>query len=352
MERSLCLILNGGKNNKMHVQEAIYLTLETMDAKKLDEYISKNFNSSEEVRKKYAAKIDPFLEKYRSLLDRVEEETGRTFNGSIVITELGEDLMLERKKVLYKKDIVLFREVTKQKDFVLSLERRDYLNYYNALTKGENYSRLFVEYYGRELRFCCCSDDKFKRIMGSWRNSIKESYSYYEIIRRTLKSYNIRHKEFRLDSLDVLYTKYLQELERRKQTRKMAEIEADIEDLESITTQDRLSEDLMEHMSDYAEPKRFKTHADEDGYPGDLEPWATDIIKVEDKVINDLSGLNKHNEEPTRFKTYADEEGYPGDLEVWGTDIIPDEDELEAGREHGRTKTLNNGHHGLFNYES
>ena len=127
------LILNGGKSNQMPLSETIQLTLETMESKELDAYISKNFNSSEEIRKKYASKINSFLEQYKSLIDRVEGETGRKFSGSIVVTELDENLILERKRVIYKREMILFRKVTSIKKFLLALEQRDYINKQSAI---------------------------------------------------------------------------------------------------------------------------------------------------------------------------------------------------------------------------
>ena len=55
MERSLSLILNSRESNLMPWRDAICLNLETMDARELDEFISKKFQSSDEIRKKYAS---------------------------------------------------------------------------------------------------------------------------------------------------------------------------------------------------------------------------------------------------------------------------------------------------------
>lgn len=308
MERSLDLILNGRESNKMPLQDTIYLSLEKMEAKDLDAYISKNFNSSDDIRKKYASKIDPFLEQYSSFIESVEQNTGRKFNGSIVITEMDNNLVLERKKVIYKKDMVLFRQITKNKIFLISLETRDYINYRKSLDDNKNYRRIFSEYFAKELRFYSVSDHKFKRIVGQWRNAIKESKYYYDIVRQVLKEYQNRYKELGLDSLDVIYSKYLQNLEEKKQSEKSFEVQEELEALEGLKQDDHLSKDLLMHLSDYQEPVRYKTHADEEGYPGDLEDYSTDIIR--------------------------------------------EDEEFDSGLEHAKTKTLNNGHHKLFDYES
>lgn len=308
MERSLCLVLNGRQSNKMPLRDTIFLTLETMEAKDLDKYISKTFDSSAEVRTKYASKIEPFLEQHKDLIERVERETGKKFSGSIVITELGEDLMLERKKVIYKKDMVLFRQITKNKKFLLAWEARDYLNYRSAIDNNKIYHRVFADYFARELRFYCVSEGKFKRVSGQWRNAIKSAYYYYDIIRQGLKEYKERYQDLELDSLDVIYSQYQETLVQKGKSEKTVQVEEELQDLEAIKIDDRLSKDLLMHMADYEEPERFKTYVDEDGYPGDLEPLNTDVIR--------------------------------------------DDENLESGIERGKTKTLHNNNYRLFDYEN
>lgn len=283
MERSLTLILNNKENNRMPLHEAIFVNLETMEAKDLDIFILKKFDSSDDVRKKYANKIYFFLEQNKDFIEQVERQNGRRFNGNIIITEIHDNLMLERKKVLYKKHLVLFRETTKIKKFMVALEARDYLNECKAKNDNRQYRRLFSEFYSRELRFNCFRENNFKRIAGQWRNAIKESDYYYDYIRLTLKEYKERYKELELESLDVIYSKYLDNIELKKQTRKQVGIEEEIEDLKCVKLEDRLSKDLLNHLSDYVEPKRYRTYADEEGYPGDLEDWGQDIIP-EDEI--------------------------------------------------------------------
>lgn len=283
MERSLTLILNNKENNRMPLHEAIFVNLETMEAKELDVFISKKFDSSDDIRRKYENKITPFLEQNKDFIEQVERKLERRFSGSIIITEIDDNLMLERKKVLYKKHMVLFREITKIKKFMVALEARDYLNECKAKNDSRQYRRLFSEFYSRELRFNCFRENNFKRIMGQWRNAIKESDYYYDYVRVTLKEYKERYKELELDSLDVIYSKYLTNIELKQQTRKQAEIQDEIEDLEYFKLEDRLSKDLLNHLSDYVEPKRYRTYADEEGYPGDLEDWGQDIIP-EDEI--------------------------------------------------------------------
>lgn len=257
MNRKLSLVLNGRENNTMVFSKIISLDLIEMESKELDEYISKNFNSSDEVRKKFATKINSFLEQNKDLLTRVEKETGKKYEGSIVITELHDDLTIQRKKVLYKKDMILFNQITKNKKFILTIENYDYLCSKSAKRNNKNYRRIFSEYYGRELKFHCFNDGKFKKIVGQWRSAMKESYYYYDFVRAILKEYQNRYKGLELDSLDVVYSNYLS----KKKEKNTKTLKKDLITSENLNLNDEESK----------EPTRYPKIYDEDGYPGDLE---------------------------------------------------------------------------------
>lgn len=314
MERCLSLVLDK--------EAGISLTLEKMEAKALDEYISKNFTSSEDVRKKYSKQIEAYLAEHQNFIKEVEESNGKRYAGSIVITELQDDLTVKRIKVLYKKDIRIFKEISKNKKFILAIENRDYINYINSIKNKENYYRIFAEYYAKELRFRSENLNHFKRITGSWREAIKESRYYYEIIRRVLKEYEQRYKELKLDSPTVVYSKYLEE---RSIVRKNKELEEEITSLDNLQKGDSLEHSLLMHEDDYRK--------EDEG----------DLITDEE-----IAMLFRKPEQPIRYKTYADEEGYPGDLDDSYTpghysnmDELMDEDVITTQK----TKTLHNDHY-------
>lgn len=303
MERYLSLVLDKDAR--------ISLTLEKMEAKALDEYISKNFVSSDDIKKKYSKQIETYLAEHQNFIKKVEENNGKRYAGSIVITELQEDLTVKKIRVLYKKDIRIFKEISKNKKFILAVENRDYINYINSIKNKENYYRIFLDYYAKELRFRSENPKHFKRIMGSWREAIKESKFYYDIIRRVLKEYEQRYKELKLDSPTVVYSKYLEE---RSIARKNKELEEEITSLDNLQKGDNLERSLLIHEDDYKK--------------------------------EDLSQLFKPNKEPIRYKTYADEEGYSGDLDDAYTlghysnmDELVDEEEIFSNQ---KTKTLHN----------
>ena len=315
MERCLSLVLD--KDGR------ISLTLEKMEARALDEYISKNFTSSEDIRKKYSKKIETYLSEHKNFIKEVEDNNGKRYAGSIVITELQDDLTIKKYKVLYKRDMRIFKEITNIEKFVLAVENRDYINCVNALKNTDRYSRIFSDYYGKELRFRCFTPSMFKRIVGSWRNWIKERSIYFEIVRAVLKEYDLRYKELKLDSPTVVYSKYLEE---KKLPRKNKELEEEIAFLDNLQNDNQFAFDLLT-KDDYKKedkPTRYKTYADEEGYPGDLDDSYTpgqysnvDELQDEEPFTNhqDLSELFKQSKEPIRYKTYADEDGYPGDLD-------------------------------------
>lgn len=295
MQRNLSLVLD--KDAK------ISLTLETMEAKELDKYISKNFNSKDDVRTKYKSVIDEYLKQHQRFLDEVKQKTGRDYAGSIVITELQEDLSVKRVKVLYKKDIRIFKEITNNSKFILAFENRDYINYINALKNEEQYQRIFLDYYAKELRFRNMDNNKFKRVMGQWRNAIKESYRYYEIIRTTLKEYDLRYKELKLDSPNVVYSKYLENKSLRMANKK---IEDEIMALDKLNQGDKFEQDLLMHMDDYQdEPKRYKTLVDEDEYPGDLEKLTNESNLEDDNSIEISKTKSLHNNHYQMFTDYT-----------------------------------------------
>lgn len=339
MERTLSLVLD--------TDAKISLTLEKMEAKALDEYISKNFNSSEEVRKKYASVIDEFLSKHQNFIQKVETDNNKRYAGSIVITELQDDLTVKRIKVLYKRDIRIFKEITKNSHFILGLENRDYINYVNALKNNENYKRIFLDYYAKELRFRNVSEAKFKRVMEQWRSAIKQSYRYYDIIRAVLKEYENRYQQLKLPSPNNIYSTYLAS---KSLMNKSKELEKEIQALDKLKSGDRFEKDLLMHIDDYKlqeEPTRFKNDADEEEYLGDLE----NHLRIPDFDLDDIIDLDEQTnvEQPKRYKTGADEEGYPGDLEKLNSESYLDEE--DSGFTSSKTKSLHNNHYKLFTNE-
>lgn len=284
MKRNLSLVLD--KDGKMS------LTLEHMEQNVLDEFTSKKFTSSEDIRKKYAKEIESYLQKNKDFIDMVEQKNKRKYAGSIVITDLQRDMTIKKIKVLYKKDIKVFEKIIKNKKFMLALENRDYINYINSLKENSGYSRIFSDYYAKELRFRSTLPNKFNHVINSWHEAIKQSDDYFEMIRRVLKEYELRYKELELDSLTVVYSKLVQE---KSLAHKSKELEQELLSLDKLQNGDKFERDLLLHENDYKKNIPDLVFIDEDDLKEALKPPTVT--------------------EPKRYKTYADEEDYPGDLD-------------------------------------
>lgn len=287
MKRSLSLVLDRDDN--------IYLTLETMEARELDLFVSKKFNSSDEIREYYKSVIDPFLEQYRKYLENKTHKRGR-----IVITELQDDLTIEEKRVIYKKSLIIFHEITKNKKFIDILQDRDYIRSAN----DKNYRRIFSEDYGVEIKFHSQTPSKYNRLMGQWRNVIKDYRFYYDLIRSVLKEYeeirtDIKYKNLNLPTLDAVYNEFLKEKQANKEKKRNEKLETE-----------QAYDEAMEEL------------------------YKEDSIRTEEGIS-------------VRYQSGADVDGYPGDLERWDTSQVSTV-EIEEGMTSGKTKTLNNGHHKLF----
>lgn len=264
MERCLSLVLD--------TEAKISLILEKMEARELDEYILENFTSSEDVRQKYSKQIDAYLTEYKDFIEEVEESNGKRCAGRIVITERQDDLSVNPIKVLYLKDIIIFKEVIRNRAFMLKIEKKDFEH-----KDLQDYRRIFSDYHGKGLYFKSERASQFNRIVNSWYAQVKSFNSCYEIIRRVLKIYKKISKDEGFDSPDVVYSKYLKE---QYTSRKIKKLKEEFGLLEKFQDDDELEQYLLmneyNHMEDVnshesEEPTRYKTYADEDGYPGDLE---------------------------------------------------------------------------------
>ena len=110
MERTLSLVLD--EDCKLS------LTLMKDDAVKIDEFTTKKFENSEQIREYYKKQIDEFLEQNKNYINSITRNTGRKFRGRIVILESREkngNLDYVEKRVLYKKHLVAFKELIKDK---------------------------------------------------------------------------------------------------------------------------------------------------------------------------------------------------------------------------------------------
>ena len=125
MQRYLSIVLdNLCTINKTLIEDESY---------KLDDYISKTFNDSKEVRKKFNKIIQPFLEEHYKLINCVEQKNNKRYQGQIVILEVLDDGSFKRVKVLYKTDIKIIKnEYLKNQDLIrmFIINNRDFFPRY------------------------------------------------------------------------------------------------------------------------------------------------------------------------------------------------------------------------------
>ena len=82
--RSLCLLL--GKEPLPNGINYLKLTCPT-DPRRLDAYTMNHFANSNEVREYFQEQIEDYLNKNKSILEEINNRTGRNYKGSIVIIE-------------------------------------------------------------------------------------------------------------------------------------------------------------------------------------------------------------------------------------------------------------------------
>ena len=79
MERTLSLVLDE--------EGFVSLTLMQDDAIKIDEFTTKKFEDSEQIREHFKSQIDNYLEENKRYVEAISKGRGKNFRGRIVILE-------------------------------------------------------------------------------------------------------------------------------------------------------------------------------------------------------------------------------------------------------------------------
>lgn len=143
------------------------------DSFKLDEYVSKRYNNSEEIRNEYDFIVDEFLERNKQMIENIEKKNNKKYRGQIVILEVLNDGSLKRVKVLYKNDM------EKIKNEILNNQNimREYIRTH------KKYFSDYVVYKSRRV----LSKTDYEHMISEWRKSVKDNKTYYDICRSILK---------------------------------------------------------------------------------------------------------------------------------------------------------------------
>ena len=196
MERTLSLVLDD--------EGKLSLTLMHDDAVKIDEFTSKKFQNSDQIRDYFRKQIDEFLEKNKNYIDIVSKNTGKKFRGRIVVLEARENnnsIEYIEKRVLYKKHLVAFKELVKDKNTMkrfLQLERIGY--------NERGFRKLISQHLCHEIKYTnyrVVSQTDFLK-----KELKKDKNNFYDILRIIIKAYEIERKYRKLKTIDALYKDY------------------------------------------------------------------------------------------------------------------------------------------------
>lgn len=196
MERTLSLVLDD--------EGKISLTLMKDEANKLDDFTTKNFENSEEIRNFFKDKIEKYLEENKKYVETVTKKTGKKFRGRIIILEVIEEdsnLYFIEKRVLYKKHLIAFKELVKDEKTMkrfLKLEKIGYNQY--------RFRRLVSPFLVREIS---TADYRKNNRVEIIRREIKKSKkNFYDMLRIICKAYEYERGARNLPTIDMIYKNY------------------------------------------------------------------------------------------------------------------------------------------------
>ena len=196
MERTLSLVLDE--------EDKISLTLMKKEANDIDDFTTKNFEDSDQIREYYKGKIEKFLEQNKKYIETVSSRTGKSFRGRIVILEarqLEGSLYFVEKRVLYKKHIVAFNEMIKDRSTMLKFLQLEKIGF-----NQYGFRRLISGYLYREISY---ANFKVKSRVNLIRKEIKKNKAnFYDILRVITKAYEIERKKRNLPTLEAIYNSH------------------------------------------------------------------------------------------------------------------------------------------------
>lgn len=206
MERTLSLVLDD--------ECKISLTLMQDDAVKIDEFTSKKFENSEQIRDYFKKQIADFLEKNKNYIEAVSKNSGRKFRGRIVVLEARENnnsIEYIEKRVLYKKHLVAFKELIKDKGTMIKFLELEKIGY-----SERGFRKLISPFLCREIKYAnykIVSQIDFLR-----RELKKEKNNFYDILRIIIKAYEIERKYRKLKTIDAIYKQSKTKVEHKNST--------------------------------------------------------------------------------------------------------------------------------------
>lgn len=191
MQRSLSLVLDP--------EFRLCLTLLKDEADKIDDFTTKNFESSLDIRKCFDKQIKQFLEENKRYIYEVEHRSGKKFRGRIVVLEAtnkNDSLILIEKRVLYKKHKNVFKELVKDKKTMLK-----FLEFENIGFIQYGYRRLISQFLRQQITYL---DYNSKRKVDLIIKELKQK-NFYDILRVIVKAYEFERKKRNLPTIEEIY---------------------------------------------------------------------------------------------------------------------------------------------------
>ena len=191
MQRSLSLVLDP--------EFRLCLNLKKDEADEIDNFTTKNFESSEDIRKCFDKQIKQFLEENKRYIYEVEHRSGKRFRGRIVILEAvnkNDSLILIEKRVLYKKHKIAFNELVKDKKTMLK-----FLEFENIGFIQYGYRRLISPFLSGKIKFL---DYNVKSRVDFVKKELRQN-NFYDILRILIKAYEFERKRRNLPTIDEIY---------------------------------------------------------------------------------------------------------------------------------------------------
>ena len=194
MERTLSLVLDD--------ECKISLTLMQDEADIIDEFTSKKFENSNQIRERFKKQITAFLEQNRNYIEAIIKKTGKNFSGRIVVLEVrkkDDSIEYIEKRVLYKKHLVAFKELVKDRGTMLKFLQLEKIGY-----NEYGFRKLISPFLCREIKYTKYNVPSQTDFL---KRSLKKN-NFYDILRIIIKAYEIERKTRKLKTIEAIYEIY------------------------------------------------------------------------------------------------------------------------------------------------
>lgn len=275
MERMLSLVLDRDAEKR--------LILYKSDSVAMDEYTIKNFEDSEQIRKKYRHQIEIFLKENEDYLKNVSANYKR---GHVVLLEENSFHEVKKVKILYKKHLFAFKEICKDRLTMQEFSRKEKIGYYSYGLK-----RLVSPHIQKMISYSG-TFDKPSQLKYIEKELKKDKTSFYEIVRIMVKAYeNQKITRPYLKTMEQMYKEHKMKSEAKKIEKK---------NLNNSSISDNQNSNSNKPFDDIQE-KRYNI----DGFDYDLEELhlfdLDDLIKMDTEFVPDGLGLNAKTKTFKRF---------------------------------------------------